>query len=116
MPEYNTLRTIDGAQSLISGLIILFIGLTLLHRGYGERARWPRMVPGRVVIGSFLTLTALILIEAAIAKLWFRQAGPGGVGVYINNWWINCALFVSILLGIWAMWRLWRNTLGSRDG
>lgn len=116
MPEYNTLRTINGAQSLISGLIILFIGLTLLHRGYGERARWPRMVPGRVVIGSFLTLTALILVEAAIAKLWFRQAGPGGVGVYINNWWINCALLVSILLGIWAMWRLWRNTLGSRDG
>lgn len=115
MLDYNDMRTINGAQSLIIGVMILIIGITLLHRGYAERAQWVRMVPGRVVIGSFLALFALITIEAASAKLLFRTLGPGGVGAYINNWYINLALFITILIGFFTLWRLFRNTLGSRS-
>lgn len=115
MFDYNTVRAINGAASLVVGLITLFIGMTLLWRGYGERRDWVNMVPGRVVIGSFLTLSALIVIEAAFVKLWFRDRPVGQVGPYINNWYVNTATFVAILLGAWAIRRLLRNTLGSQD-
>ena len=39
MLEYNTLRTINGMGSFVASLIILFIGITLMHRGYAERRR-----------------------------------------------------------------------------
>lgn len=115
MIEYNTMRTINGAESLIVGGITLSIGLMLLWRGYGERRRWVRMVPGRVVIGAFLTLSALIMIQQAVAKLWLRNLDPGGVGRYINTWYVNAALLAAILFGLWSLWRLHRNTLGGRD-
>lgn len=115
MPDYNTMRTLNGAGSLVVGIIILYIGATLLWRGYAERAQWVRQMPGRMVIGSFLTLTALIQIEAAIAKLLFRSSEPGGVGRYINTWYINTAIAVCIWLGVWSMWRLRENTLGPHQ-
>ena len=116
MFEYNTWRTLNGAGSLVAAGIILVIGVLLLRRGYAERSYWVKQVPGRIVIGSFLTLHALIDLGAALAKVLLRSVGLGGVGRYINSWYVVTAIVVSIVLGLWSVWRLMKNTLGERSG